>query len=248
MQLGVWFLSVVFLQFAACQNGINCPNLEALVDKFSKLLESYRFGIVNPPSCPSFENIARLQVPALRTYCEMNTLGGGWIVIQQRLDGSLDFNRNWADYRAGFGTAGRGSEFWLGLEAIYWITNSAQYELAVEVKDENGRYAYLRYTEFKVASEAEKYWLSLGKYSGSTYDALNFVHAMSFSTYDQSNDSNRRCANQFSGGWWYVNTLNAVCTISNLNGPFRKAGSGKGIYWSGFTEAGTYSRMMIRRK
>ena len=27
----------------------------------------------------------------------------GWIIIQQRLDPSLDFNQNWTTYRDGFG-------------------------------------------------------------------------------------------------------------------------------------------------
>lgn len=41
------------------------------------------------------------------------------------------------------------------------------------------------------------------------------------------------------------------CSIlcSNLNGPYKKDNvTGRGIYWRGFTDAATYSRMMIRRK
>ena len=41
--------------------------------------------------------------------------------MQMRVDGSVDFYRNWSEYRNGFGQL-RG-EFWLGNERIYQITN-----------------------------------------------------------------------------------------------------------------------------
>lgn len=34
-------------------------------------------------------------------------------IIQQRFDGSVDFYRNWTDYKAGFGSID--SEFWIGM-------------------------------------------------------------------------------------------------------------------------------------
>ena len=34
-------------------------------------------------------------------FCDMNN--GGWTVFQSRMDGSVDFYKNWADYVAGFG-------------------------------------------------------------------------------------------------------------------------------------------------
>ncbi|KAL1398778.1 hypothetical protein pipiens_008689 [Culex pipiens pipiens] len=33
--------------------------------------------------------------------CEAESLGGGWIVIQQRINGTVEFNRNWEDYNEG---------------------------------------------------------------------------------------------------------------------------------------------------
>ena len=35
--------------------------------------------------------------------CDMHTTPGGWIVIQRRFDGSVSFDRNWADYEMDLG-------------------------------------------------------------------------------------------------------------------------------------------------
>ncbi|OWF39987.1 Angiopoietin-related protein 4 [Mizuhopecten yessoensis] len=49
------------------------------------------------------------------------TDGGGWTVLQHRLNGSVSFNRSWTDYVTGFGDL-RG-DFWLGLEYIHVLTS-----------------------------------------------------------------------------------------------------------------------------
>ena len=52
----------------------------------------------------------------LQVYCDMESDGGGWVVFQRRMDGTVDFYRNWADYVKGFGDLN--GEFWLGLSEI----------------------------------------------------------------------------------------------------------------------------------
>ena len=36
-------------------------------------------------------------------FCDMESYGSGWTVIQQRLNGSVSFNRTWLEYKKGFG-------------------------------------------------------------------------------------------------------------------------------------------------
>ena len=48
-------------------------------------------------------------------YCDTSNGGGGWLVVQRRQDGSVDFNRTWMEYEDGFGKLT--GEFWYGLRA-----------------------------------------------------------------------------------------------------------------------------------
>ena len=59
-----------------------------------------------------------------------------WIVLMNRFDGSLNFNRSWSEYKNGFGDIGRG-EFWLGNEKIHRLTNThgVAYTLRIDVRE-----------------------------------------------------------------------------------------------------------------
>ena len=69
--------------------------------------------------------------PAFRAYCNMETDGGGWTVFQCRMDGSVDFYRNWTDCQQGFGNLS--GEFWLGLDKIHRLISNAT-QLRVETQ------------------------------------------------------------------------------------------------------------------
>ena len=63
----------------------------------------------------------------------MKTSGGGWIVFQRRLDGSVDFYRGWNAYKNGFGSLN--GEFLLGLDKILRITTVTKNELRIDMED-----------------------------------------------------------------------------------------------------------------
>ena len=110
----------------------------------------------------------------IEVFCDQTTAGGGWLVFQKRLDGSVNFYRGWNEYKSGFGPLT--GEFWLGLGKIYRLTSSGKYKLRVDLQDFAGSHYYAEYDSFEVRSEREKYKLSLGSYEGliSSCSLINF--------------------------------------------------------------------------
>merc|ERR1711892_1337585 len=99
--------------------------------------------------------------------CENDQLGGSFTVIQNRKNGSEPFDRNWDDYKNGFGTvaaldsaACEEGEFWLGNEYIYAMQNKgAANALKIRMSRHDGQVGQVSYSNFKVASEREQYQL-----------------------------------------------------------------------------------------
>ncbi|XP_075115174.1 ficolin-1-like [Leptodactylus fuscus] len=149
----------------------------------------------------------------LKVLCDMDTDGGGWIVIQRRWDGSVDFFRTWADYKKGFGS--RLNEFWLGNENIHQITSTGTWELRVDLQDFEGKKVFAKYASFKVLDESQKYMLLLGVFQeGTAGDSMSSLNNMMFSTKDKDHDTYEgSCSHLYFGGWWY-----SSCHGSNLNG------------------------------
>ncbi|XP_052714008.1 angiopoietin-4-like [Crassostrea angulata] len=54
----------------------------------------------------------------MAVYCDMTTDNGGWTVIQRRVNGSVNFNNNWTEYKNGFGFADH--EYWIGTILILY--------------------------------------------------------------------------------------------------------------------------------
>ncbi|XP_035476715.2 angiopoietin-1 isoform X2 [Scophthalmus maximus] len=195
--------------------------------------------------------IYAIQINAQETkkvYCNMETAGGGWTVIQHREDGSVDFQRTWKEYKMGFGSMS--AEHWLGNEYVYQLTSQRQYALRVELTDWDGHQAFSLYDRFQIGSEKQNYRLFLKSHSGTAGRQSSLViHGADFSTKDADNDNCQcKCALMLTGGWWFD-----ACGPSNLNGMYFTQGQhiGKlnGIKWHYF-KGPSYSlratAMMIR--
>ena len=83
-------------------------------------------------------------------------------MLQKRLNGSVQFNRSWADYKNGFGHLD--GEFWLGLDKIHRLTKTAKNRLRVDLEDTAHKTAYAEYDKFALGKEMNKYKLRIGKY------------------------------------------------------------------------------------
>ncbi|XP_061188330.1 ficolin-1-like [Saccostrea echinata] len=180
----------------------------------------------------STSGVYRVYPGALRrgidVLCDMDVDEGGWLVIQKRLDGSLDFFREWADYQFGFSDGT--SEFWIGNEFLHLLTSQALYELRVDMTDFDGESRFAKYKVFVVGSRETKFRLTIGGYSGTAGDSLSSHNGMFFSTKDFDNDlASGNCAASFKGGFWYSN-----CHTANPNGQYLKGNHesmADGINW-----------------
>ncbi|XP_050100272.1 fibrinogen-like protein A [Anopheles aquasalis] len=234
-------------------------NLTVLQDRALQMLSKETVCVLPKVEEPSFPSCQ--QVPSnvsgtylirinngsetIKVFCEQEQFDGGWLVVQHRFDGSVDFHRNWTEYRDGFGDVEK--EFWFGLERLYQLTTTRPYELLVEMKDFSGNYGYARYDEFEIASESEQYNLkTLGAYSGTAGDSMAYNRRMKFSTKDRDNDAvDEHCAEQNEGAWWHMN-----CYDASLNGPYGNVDDAKSIFWYLFErnyQGLSFTRMMIRQ-
>ncbi|XP_071837781.1 uncharacterized protein [Apostichopus japonicus] len=90
-------------------------------------------------------------------YCDNSLENGGWTVLQRRLDGSIDFNRKWEEYEAGFGFLL--NEFWLGNDRIAYLTNQRTYQLRIEMTKADGSMFNLSYDDFRISDGYSNYKL-----------------------------------------------------------------------------------------
>uniref|UniRef100_A0A1W7R9M0 Ryncolin n=1 Tax=Hadrurus spadix TaxID=141984 RepID=A0A1W7R9M0_9SCOR len=189
-------------------------------------------------------------IGSFEVYCDMETYGGGWTVIQRRGDYGKPqdyFYKTWTEYRKGFGNLNE--DFWLGNDKLWVITNQGNYSLRIDMEDKEGEKRYAFYRKFRIDHENQGYRLHVGDYSGNAGDSLEYHNGMKFTTSDVHNDLFlKNCASLFHGAWWF-NT----CHLSNLNGLYLKDDHipyTKGIVWYSwkkYDDSLLFAEMKIRK-
>ena len=162
-------------------------------------------------------------------YCDMESDGGGWLVIQRRTQVIGDrkqrsFNKTWNQYRRGFGPVDKNS-FWLGLDTIHQLTSvPGGTELMVELEHFNGTKEIVYYDTFHVEDENKLFRVTISGYDSersTIVDSMSIMNGAAFSTKDRDNEKVRQfgqelnCAARHGGGWWYK--ANVGCATAVLN-------------------------------
>ncbi|CAF3329821.1 unnamed protein product [Rotaria socialis] len=185
-----------------------------------------------------YEIWPRTSPKPFRVFCDMDTDGGGWTVLQRRGDYNQQSNFfvTWSSYKRGFGDLNR--DFWLGNEKIHALTNQDEYRLHIDMEDFNDQSRFVDYEWFFVTDEQTKYTLNLGRYMTTSTggDSLSYNRGMRFTTRDQDNDQSMsgQCAENYKSGWWH-----AGCTLANLNGLYLRGNdsTATGVFWNNWLGA-----------
>ncbi|XP_070561373.1 uncharacterized protein [Ptychodera flava] len=174
-------------------------------------------------------------------YCDMDINGDAYTIFQRRYDMSLDFYRDWTDYKNGFGDLE--AEFWLGNDKMNRLTGQRHHELRIDLTNAQGNTAFIVYDYFSVAHENDHYRLRLGhKMDGELPDHLSKHRHQKFTTKDSDNDRSKadNCAVLYEGAWWYDSCFDAELNI--------KYDMYNNLQWEGWqTPPITGSKMKIKR-
>jgi len=196
-----------------------------------------------------------------QVWCDMDTSGGGWTVIQRRGYGTVTranaekFNKNWREYKLGFGTPTQ--DYWLGLDSILAMGARCSNELSVVLTYFDDTVKSATYSNFTLGPETDNYKLHLSGFTtGQASDIFEKKHnGLQFNTMDR--DTTDKCATETKSGWWFVNKASkGWCAYVNLNAELKdKATDVDGMTWrysktfTGYTApAIKKAEMMIRPK
>lgn len=138
--------------------------------------------------------------------------------IMERRKGDVNFNRNFSDYEKGFGLLD--GDHFLGLQQLYYLTASKQYEFRASITLKNGSNYFQQYITFTVSGADDGYRLtaSVNPYVINLLgDCLTPLRGAKFSTFDRDNDGDDsvNCAQKHGGGFWF---LGCNCSTCNPTG------------------------------
>ena len=156
----------------------------------------------------------------IQVCCDQTTDGGGWTIFQRRIDGSVNFFRDWEHYKKGLDNLQ--NEFWLGNKNIFTLTLQGLYlrgnELWIDILNAKKIKKYVRYANFHTTDDVTKYNLLVNGYTGTLNDEVKHHNRQKFSTFDSDNDAHftTNCASIIFRAWWF-NGFNS-CQYSLYSG------------------------------
>ena len=137
--------------------------------------------------------------------------GGGWTVIQNRLDGKINFNRNWDEYKYGFDDVDK--EHWLGNDLIHLLSSrSSNMMVRFQGTTYHGDHQFAIFKGFRVDDESKNYKLHTGVFLKGEKELENIWAGKSSSDFSIKS----RCLDA-GGGFWML----AGCFNPNAENCFR---------------------------
>ena len=195
---------------------------------------------------PDTQHLASLNVS-----CDQETGGGGWIMYQRRVDGTLNFTKSWKDYKEGFGNNGDNTtELWLGNENVYELLQSyggRGGKLRIEVDAFDGELGWIEAHNFTMNNEASQYrihWDNCVASGSGMANNWNQHKGHPFKTIDKAIGA-EGCLSYLKGGWWY----GKGCGVVLINGEYVNSSESivTSIYVATFkSDSLKRSRMMFR--
>ncbi|XP_039964602.1 angiopoietin-related protein 7-like [Bactrocera tryoni] len=179
-------------------------------------------------------NMTKYNLNNMYGYCLPGPNGDEtWLLIQRRISDELSFNRNWQEYKNGFGDL-TGS-FFIGLERLHKLLLGSNSQLWIQLGTATNDSPYRMYANFLIANETEQYRLVSLDIENLRDDLVN-AKDWSFQTFDVGND----CAKTMQSGWWYNETKEQdVCSSGNLHTKLTN------VLWNSWEDV-VYVHMAIR--
>ncbi|XP_051858688.1 ficolin-1-like [Drosophila albomicans] len=132
-------------------------NLTDLQAELAKNIQKKPVTIL-PKSCLNLSSgIQEIQLPnkeSSNVLCDDD----GWMIIQRRINGKQDFDKNWQEYVDGFGYLD--GDFWFGLEKLHLVTSSMRHQLQISGNSfYYGSYYEDLYDDFRIGNSDSLYKL-----------------------------------------------------------------------------------------
>lgn len=108
----------------------------------------------------------------VRAFCKMTT-EGGWTVVQNRKNASVNFTRSWTEYKAGFGEVT--GNYWIGNDALHYLT-SCNNTLRIQLSEIRGSIKSAEYSNFRVSNESAKFMMTYDSFITSNNNAGTYIY------------------------------------------------------------------------